>query len=111
MSDLYSENRPELVVEWGNPPGKVVIPIIHMLAIGDRVTALRALHRLEEALASCDRAIALRPDHAIAHDNRGNILADLQRFDEAIEAYDHALAITPASRTRSGAVPCPRATP
>ena len=38
---------------------------------------LRALQRHAEALASHDRAIALRPDFAQAYSNRGLVLADL----------------------------------
>ena len=38
---------------------------------------LAALRRYEEALASHDRAIVLKPDDAEAHFNRGYVLADL----------------------------------
>ena len=37
------------------------------------------LQRLAEALASYERAIALKPDYAEAHNNRGNVLIDLER--------------------------------
>jgi tetratricopeptide (TPR) repeat protein len=51
--------------------------------------------RFDEALASYDRALALRPDHAEALCNRGATLHALQRFDEALASYDRALALQP----------------
>jgi Tetratricopeptide repeat/Glycosyltransferase family 9 (heptosyltransferase) len=53
------------------------------------------LKRLEEALASYDRALAVRPDYVEALGNRGNILAALKRFDEAFESYERTLALRP----------------
>jgi tetratricopeptide (TPR) repeat protein len=50
------------------------------------------LNRLEEALESHDRALALDPGPAIAHLNRGSALAGLNRFAEALECFDHAIA-------------------
>ena len=51
--------------------------------------------RPEEALASYDRAIALKPDFAAAHNHRGNALRDLKRFAEALASYDKAIALKP----------------
>ncbi len=48
-----------------------------------------------EALESYDRAIALKPDYAQAHNNRGVALADLRRFAEALECYGRAIALKP----------------
>jgi predicted O-linked N-acetylglucosamine transferase (SPINDLY family) len=56
---------------------------------------LEDLNRLDEALASYDRALSLNPDYARAHSNRGNVLQLLERFDDALASYDHALAIRP----------------
>jgi tetratricopeptide (TPR) repeat protein len=53
------------------------------------------LKRPEEALASYDKALAIRPDHAEALNNRGTALQDLQRPEEALASYDKALAIRP----------------
>ncbi len=53
------------------------------------------LKRLDEALSSYDRALALKPDHAGAHFNRGNALIMLKRLDEALESLDKALALKP----------------
>jgi tetratricopeptide (TPR) repeat protein len=51
--------------------------------------------RLDEALVSYDRALALWPDHAEALRNRGATLHKLKRFDEALASYDRALAVRP----------------
>ena len=53
------------------------------------------LKRPEEALASYDRAIALRPDYAEAYNNRGNALMDLKRPADALASYDKAIALKP----------------
>jgi tetratricopeptide (TPR) repeat protein len=51
--------------------------------------------RHTEALASFDRALAVRPDYAEALYNRGVTLQELKRFDEALASYDRALAVRP----------------
>ena len=61
----------------------------------NRGNALQDLKRSEEALASYDKAIALKPDYAEAYNNRGNALQDLKRSEEALASYDKALAIRP----------------
>jgi tetratricopeptide (TPR) repeat protein len=53
------------------------------------------LKRFDEALASYDRALALRPNFVEALYNRGNLLRELKRFDEALASYDRALALRP----------------
>ena len=58
-------------------------------------TCCRDLKRPEEALASYDKALAIKPDYAEALNNRGNALQDLKRPDEALASYDKALAIKP----------------
>jgi predicted O-linked N-acetylglucosamine transferase (SPINDLY family) len=40
-------------------------------------------------------AVALQPDFAAAHHNRGNALQRLKRFDDALASYDRALAARP----------------
>lgn len=47
------------------------------------------------ALASFDRALALRPDHALALARRGLLLAKLRRVPEAIESLKRAAAAEP----------------
>ncbi len=62
----------------------------HVLAV---VQAARGRNDL--ALASYDRALALRPEQADVLSNRGNTLLALGRVDEAIASYDRALAARP----------------
>src|SRR6185436_12441640 len=64
-------------------------------ALNNRGNALRALKRLQEALTSFDRAVAVRADYAEALNNRGNSLVDLGRLEDALESYDRALAHRP----------------
>src|SRR5262249_30257536 len=42
-----------------------------------------------------DKAIALKPGFAEAHNNRGNALMKLNRHEEAIGSYDKAIALNP----------------
>ena len=63
---------------------------LHVLAV-----VQASLGKNDLALASYDRALALRPDHADALSNRGNTLLALNRFDEALANYDRALAVRP----------------
>jgi tetratricopeptide (TPR) repeat protein len=53
------------------------------------------LGRLDEALQSCERALALRPAYADALYNRGNVLRALDRFEEACSSYAAVLALEP----------------
>ena len=57
--------------------------------------ALRDLKRPAEALASYDKAIALKPDFAATHYNRGNALMEIKRLDQAVASYDKAIALEP----------------
>ena len=52
-------------------------------------------HRFDDALASFDSAIALKPDLVEALLNRGIALFYLGRFDEAVTSYDRVLALEP----------------
>jgi hypothetical protein len=52
-------------------------------AFNNRGVALRELARLDEALASYHKALALKPDYAEAFSSRGITLKELQRLDEA----------------------------
>jgi len=52
-------------------------------------------HRLSEAVECFRQAIALRPDHAQAHNNLAGLLRALNRPNDAIAHYRQALAIEP----------------
>jgi len=51
--------------------------------------------RPAETLASYDRMLAIRPDYAEGHNNRGVVLQHLRRLDDALASYDKAIAINP----------------
>ncbi len=63
---------------------------LHLLAI-----VQSGLGQKAAALASYDRALRLRPDHAEVLCNRGVTLHQLERFAEALASYDRALASRP----------------
>src|SRR5262249_52656169 len=54
--------------------------------------ALKQLRRLEDAVQSYDRALALRPDYADAINNRGTTLMELGRLDEALADFARTIA-------------------
>jgi tetratricopeptide (TPR) repeat protein len=49
----------------------------------------------KQAIASYDKALAIKPDYHEAWNNRGNALENLGRYEEAIASYDKALVIKP----------------
>ena len=57
--------------------------------------ALAAADRTGEAIAAHRRALALRPEHAIAWSNLGLALQAENRLPEAIDAYRRAIALAP----------------
>jgi tetratricopeptide (TPR) repeat protein len=61
----------------------------------NRGLALQGLARFAEALASYDRALALRPGYPEALFNRAVTLQALARFEAALAGYDRALAVRP----------------
>ncbi|WBL78440.1 tetratricopeptide repeat protein [Bradyrhizobium xenonodulans] len=58
---------------------------------------LRALDKTDDALAWLAKTIALSPNFADAHLNRGAILMARQEFHGAIAEFDRAIAIAPSS--------------
>jgi hypothetical protein len=56
---------------------------------------LKDTRQFDAALASYDRAIAIEPQYAEAHTNRGVVLKELGRFEPALASHDQAIAITP----------------
>lgn len=61
-----------------------------------RGTCLKALGRLDEALAAHRAALALKPDFAEAFYNLGNTLDALERTPEAAAAFQRAAELKPA---------------
>ena len=53
------------------------------------------MQRSDEALASYDRALALKPDAAETWNNRGTTLDHLRRYGEAVASFERAVAIDP----------------
>ncbi len=62
----------------------------HILAV-----VQAGLRQHEQALASYDRALRLRPNDADVLNNRGSSLLALGRFDEALQSYDRAIGARP----------------
>ncbi|MGY3468431.1 putative O-linked N-acetylglucosamine transferase (SPINDLY family) [Bradyrhizobium sp. LM6.11] len=58
-----------------------------------RGVALNGLQRHDEARESYKKAIALRPNYAVALSNLGNVCLALDLHHEALESFDKALAI------------------
>lgn len=56
---------------------------------------LQELHRHDEAVASFDRAITLKPNFVEAYCNRGISLKMLKQFSAAVASYERAVAIKP----------------
>ncbi|HEV7801064.1 MAG TPA: tetratricopeptide repeat protein, partial [Burkholderiales bacterium] len=59
--------------------------------------AFRALDRLDEVIAHCRRAVALKPDYADAHLNLGNALKQQGKRDGAITHYRRFAYLRPDS--------------
>jgi predicted O-linked N-acetylglucosamine transferase (SPINDLY family) len=64
-------------------------------ALYNRGIALAQLQDHGQALASCDRALALNPGNPACLYNRGISLAALGQHEDALASYDKALALTP----------------
>jgi tetratricopeptide (TPR) repeat protein len=63
----------------------------HAGALVKKAVALERLGRMEEALASCDQAIAADVALAEAHLQKGGLLNRLRRYDEALNCFEQAL--------------------
>ncbi len=73
-----------------------------------RSGALLDLLRPEAALESAERAIAIEPDYAESHSNRGLALVELGRMAEALASFDRAITLGPqfAPARRNKALCC-----
>ncbi len=58
----------------------------------ERALILQQTGRYAEALAECDRALAIQPGRTDLHRVRGAVLVGLKRYDEAIRSFDLCLA-------------------
>jgi tetratricopeptide (TPR) repeat protein len=58
------------------------------------------LGRLNDAIASFDEAIKLKPDYAKAYFNKGRVLASLGKIDEAQVCLDTARRLDPMLFTK-----------
>jgi tetratricopeptide (TPR) repeat protein len=65
----------------------------HAVLHSNLAYAYNARLRHREALASADRALALKPDFIDALNNRGNALAGLGQAQAALACFDRALAL------------------
>ena len=63
----------------------------HGEALIKRAAALEKLGRMEDALASCDRAIAADGHFVSARLHKGGLLNRLRRYDEALNCFEQAL--------------------
>ena len=57
--------------------------------------ALQDQGKLEEAIASYNKALSLKPDYADAYNNMGNALQDQGKLEEAIVSYNKVLSLNP----------------
>ena len=58
---------------------------------------MKELGKLDEAIASCRRALTIKPEFAGAHHNLGIALKELGRPGEAFTSHRHAVALNPQS--------------
>ncbi|MCX7179232.1 MAG: tetratricopeptide repeat protein, partial [Proteobacteria bacterium] len=109
-TSLLVGQYPDLGLAWKllgvslQAQGKDALPVLQMAAklLPDDAAAhsnlgnaLRELGQLEEAVASCRRALGIHADYAQAHNNLGAALVDLGRFDDAVASCRSALEIDP----------------
>ncbi|MEL6938185.1 MAG: tetratricopeptide repeat protein [Cyanobacteria bacterium J06598_1] len=59
--------------------------------------SLSELGRYEEAIASYDAALSIKPDFHEALNNKGVALGYLRRYEKAIAVFEQAISITPKS--------------
>ena len=57
--------------------------------------AWRGLNRMDQVATHLQRAIELRPDHALAHLNLGNVRREQGRLADAVACYERGLALNP----------------
>ena len=85
---------------WTRASQPTVRPSLSSPDIPEALTAISAIPfrekgQLNEAIAACRQAIALKPGYADAHSNLGIALSDKGQLDEAIAACRQAIALKP----------------
>jgi TPR repeat len=65
------------------------------VALYNRACELQQRHDLQAAIAAYDQVLALDPNFAAAHSNRGAAFAALNRCDEALASLDRAISLEP----------------
>ncbi|HAA28221.1 MAG TPA: hypothetical protein DCE56_11770 [Cyanobacteria bacterium UBA8553] len=90
-----------------NDPQMIIQEVINQLAVANQGATEEAEtwftqaiqeHQagdLEQAIASYDKVLEMRPDAYQAWFNRGNVLVQLGRFEEAIASFDKTLEFQP----------------
>jgi tetratricopeptide (TPR) repeat protein len=79
-------------VEWISRAIREQPKVDYLTNLGN---ALLKQGRREEALATFDKAVQLKPDNADSWINLGNVLADTGRPTDAILSFQHALKLNP----------------
>jgi tetratricopeptide (TPR) repeat protein len=97
--------RQERRGDWAPVIGEVTAALIRLILDGtlsprpsllnDCGILLRRIGRFDDAIRCFERLIALRPDLAIAHNNRGLLLQDKERPAEAVAAHRRCVALDP----------------
>ncbi|HRZ14222.1 MAG TPA: tetratricopeptide repeat protein [Candidatus Omnitrophota bacterium] len=64
-------------------------------AFNDRALCMVELGIIDEAFAYFDKGIAVEPDYATIHHNKGWLLNNIGHFSEAIRCFREALALEP----------------
>ena len=66
------------------------------VALSNRANTLNALKRIDDAIASCEAALKLKPNYASAWTNLGTIRTECGQLDTAIECFEKSIALAPA---------------
>ena len=80
--------RPQSIADLAAPPDQAAAHL-------RRGALLHQQGRLDDALASYDLALSIRPDYPEVLNNSGALLQDLKRHDRALASYDRAVALKP----------------
>jgi tetratricopeptide (TPR) repeat protein len=93
LVNLFKQGRLPEVLNQGEAlsrqfPGDPTLP--NILGVSNA-----RMGQTDTALACYERALAIKPDFAEAHNNRGNVLNHLSRHDEAMAGFRRALQIKP----------------